>query len=317
MSACNRKAGHLIKNLFSGGLALVCIALLLAGLYRNYDFLQAQHLSFSPLQFIISLFPLVLSYFFIPSMWCRILASLGVSLPYPRAFCIQYLSHIGKYIPGKVWAYISQSYLASKAHVSLAETLCSNVILMGLMHLNGLCIFALSFLVWNVFTFFIRCLLVLVSFFLMYFLLRMRWIERGINVGLGRLMGLQITLQCQSLPYAMLIIENALIWLIFSIGFHLMITSFYPVYMNQIFIIIGTYAISWLVGYYTFFFPGGLGVQEGIQVYLLTFFFPLPIAIVIALASRFWLLLGDTIVFLLAVILTMHENRLQRSAHGA
>jgi hypothetical protein len=185
MSACSHKAGHLIKIFFSGGLALVCIALLLASLYRNYDFLQAQHLSFSPLQFTISLFPLVSSYFFIPSMWCRILASLGVSLPYPRAFCIQYLSHIGKYVPGKIWAYISQSYLASQAHVSLAETLCSNVILMGLMHLNGLCIFALSFLVWNVFTFFIRCFLVLASFFLMYFFLRMHWIEKGVNAVLG------------------------------------------------------------------------------------------------------------------------------------
>jgi glycosyltransferase 2 family protein len=114
-----------------------------------------------------------------------------------------------------------------------------------------------------------------------------------------------------------LITENALIWLIFSVGFHLMINSFYPVYMSQTLIIIGTYSISWLVGYYTFFFPGGLGVQEGIQVYLLTFFFPLPISIVIALASRVWLILGDTIVFLLAVVVTMHENRLQRSAHGA
>ena len=129
MSTGNRKAGHLLKNLFSGALILVCIGLLLASLYRNYDFLQAQDVSFSPLQFTISLFPLVLSYFFIPSMWCGILASLGVSLPYPRAFCIQYLSHLGKYIPGKVWAYIAQSYLASQAHVSLSETLCSNAIL--------------------------------------------------------------------------------------------------------------------------------------------------------------------------------------------
>src|SRR5262245_32172553 len=129
MSTCNRKAGYLIKNLCYGVLVLVCIGLLIASLYRNYDFLQAQHLSFSPLQFAISLFPLILSDFFIPSMWCAILASFGVSLPYPRAFCIQYLSHLGKYIPGKIWAYIAQSYLAAQAHVSLAETLCSNAIL--------------------------------------------------------------------------------------------------------------------------------------------------------------------------------------------
>jgi hypothetical protein len=50
-------------------------------------------------------------------------------------------------------------------------------------------------------------------------------------------------------------------------------------------------------------------------VYMLTFFFPLPISIVIALASRLWMTLGDIIVFLLAAALTIHEHRLQRSAH--
>jgi len=80
---------------------------------------------------------------------------------------------------------------------------------------------------------------------------------------------------------------------------------------------VGTFSISWLVGYYAFLSPGGLGVQEGIQVYLLTFFFPSPISIVIALASRLWMTVGDLLVFLLALALTMHDNRLQRSVHGS
>ena len=141
--------------------------------------------------------PLALSYLFIPSMWCRILTSLGVSLPYRKAFCIQYLSHLGRYIPGRIWAYIAQSYLASQEHVSVAETLCSNAILMSLMHLSSLCIFALSFLAWNVFTLLIRCLLVLISFSLVYFLLRMHWLERGINAVLTRFIGLQTTSEMQ------------------------------------------------------------------------------------------------------------------------
>jgi hypothetical protein len=106
-------------------------------------------------------------------------------------------------------------------------------------------------------------------------------------------------------------------WLVFAIGLHAMINSFYDVSINESFIITGIFSISWLVGYYAFLSPGGLGIQEGVQVYLLTFFFPLPISIVIAFASRLWMTLGDIMIFLLAIALTMHENRLQRSAHGA
>src|SRR5262249_27988850 len=153
-------------------------------------FLQAQHLSFSPLQFAISLFPLVLSYFFIPSMWCGILASLGVSLPYPRAFCIQYLSHLGKYVPGKIWAYIAQSYLASQEHVSLAETLCSNTILMCFMSLNSLFVFALSFLIWNVWNFSMRFMIVILIFSMVYLLFRIRFLEKGFNMLFARFFGI-------------------------------------------------------------------------------------------------------------------------------
>ena len=96
-----------------------------------------------------------------------------------------------------------------------------------------------------------------------------------------------------------------------------MIKSFYFIDIHQIIIIVGTFSISWLVGYYTFLSPGGLGVQEGVQVYLLNFFFPSPISIVIALASRLWITIGDILVFLLALALTIHDNRLHRSVHGS
>ena len=315
MNTRGKKSRHLIKTLVAVGVALFFFIVLLMSLYQNYDFLQEQHMTFSPVQFCLSLLPLVLSYLFIPSMWCSILGSLGVSLPYRKAFCIQYLSHLGRYIPGKIWTYIAQSYLASQAHVSLAETLYSSTILMCLMNLSSLLVFALSFLAWDIFTFFIRLLLVSLSFLLICFLFRMHWLERGVNTLIARITRLSTKLRCNSLCYTPLVIEAFLSWSVFAIGFHIMITSFYTIETNKSLIIVGTFSISWLAGYYAFLVPGGLGIQEGIQVYMLAFFFPLPISIVIALASRLWMTLGDIIVFLLAAALTIQENRLQRSAH--
>lgn len=316
MHTWGRKPKHVVRTLVSISVALIFVVILLINLYKNLDSLQAQHVTFAPVQFGVSLVPLVFSYFFIPSMWCRILASLGLSLSYRKAFCIQYLAHLGRYIPGKIWSYVTQSYLASQEHVSLVETLCSNLVLMCLMNLGSLLVFALSFLAWNIFTFFTRFLLVSLSFLLIYFLFRMHVLERGINVILARFTNTQIMLRYDHLHYAPLIGAISLSWLTFAVGLHIMVTSFYAVDMRQSCIIVGIFSISWLAGYYAFLSPGGLGVQEGVQVYLLTFFLPLPISIVIAFASRLWTLLGDLILFLLAVALTMHENRLQRSTRG-
>lgn len=306
-----------IKHRIAVCLALVCLLVLLVNVYHNYDVLHAHNVIFAPGQFSLSVLPLVLSYLFIPSMWRRILASVGVALPYRKAFCIQYLAHFGRYIPGKIWAYVAQAYLASQEHVAVAETLWSNVVLMGLMNLSGLLVFALSFVVWDVWTLELRCGLVCSLVVLLSWLCRGHILERGVNAIIARCAVLDTGLRCSALPYTPLLVETALSWLVFAVGMHCMLTSFYPVEMRHSIMVIGIFAIAWLAGYYAFIAPGGLGVQEGIQVYLLTFFFPLPIAIVMALASRLWMLLGDTIVFLLAVVLTIYDHRLQRSPHGS
>src|SRR5262245_32749524 len=129
------KPRHFVITFFSMSVALIFVVTLLINLYKNLDSLQAQHMTFAPTQFGVSLVPLVFSYFFIPSIWCRILASFGLALSYRKAFCIQYLAHLGRYIPGKIWSYVTQAYLASQEHVSVTETLCSNLLLMCLMHL--------------------------------------------------------------------------------------------------------------------------------------------------------------------------------------
>jgi hypothetical protein len=286
-------------------------------LWRQYDLLIEQNISLSLGGLIFSLLPLTLSYFFIPSMWRIILASLGVFMSYRKAFQIQYLSHLGKYIPGKIWPYIAQSYLAAQANIPVKTTLLSNAILMCLMSIGSLLVFALSFLAWDTFHFPTRLLIVLSSFFLTYLVFRTGILEKVINLTITRFKGVHIVFHSNSLNYTYLFLALFLNWTVFLVGFHLMVNSFYDVELIQSFVIVGTFSISWLVGYYAFLSPGGLGIQEGVQVYLLQFFFPLPISILIAFAVRLWMTIGDLFVSLLAMALLIHENRSQESAHGA
>jgi hypothetical protein len=172
-------------------------------------------------------------------------------------------------------------------------------------------------LAWNIFTFLIRCLIVVSGFALIYCLFRAHLLEKVFNFFRARRTGIYHVPHCASLYYTNIFIASSLGWATFAVGLYFMVKSFYPINIQQTVVIVGTFSISWLVGYYSFLTPGGLGVQEGLQVYLLTFFFPLPISIVIALASRLWMTVGDVLIFLLALMLTIHDNRLPRSIRGS
>jgi len=87
-----------------------------------------------------------------------------------------------------------------------------------------------------------------------------------------------------------------------GVGYYFMINSFFSIDIKDCIIIVGIYAISWLIGYYAIIFPGGLGISEGVQVYLLSKFFPLSISIIIALVWRLWVTLSECIISCIALI---------------
>ena len=57
------------------------------------------------------------------------------------------------------------------------------------------------------------------------------------------------------------------------------------------------------------FAPAGLGVREGALTYLLSFFVPLPIATVIALLTRPWIMTTEIAGALLALLSYARQNR--------
>jgi uncharacterized membrane protein YbhN (UPF0104 family) len=69
--------------------------------------------------------------------------------------------------------------------------------------------------------------------------------------------------------------------------------SFYPVTLRELIIYSGIFAISGLLGFYSLITPGGLGVREGFQAYLMSMFMPVSIAIFISIFSRIWITLAE------------------------
>jgi uncharacterized membrane protein YbhN (UPF0104 family) len=90
-------------------------------------------------------------------------------------------------------------------------------------------------------------------------------------------------------------------WVIFAAAAYFLVNSFYQIDAQHTIILCGIFAVSVLAGIASFFVPAGLGVREGVQTYLLSLFIPVSAAVLISLAMRAWMMLGETGCFLAAL----------------
>ena len=305
------------KSFLSFGIACFLIFFLVIKFYQHYDTFVEQKIFLSPFTLSLSFFPLIISYFFIPFIWIMILKSLDSNITYRNAFQIQYISHLGKYIPSKIWSYVMQSYYAKKINISIKTTLVSNIILMAIMSISNIILFSLSFLLWNTFYILFRFVVLFICFLLMYVFFMTNIFELIMNFILKNILHFNIDFQYEKINKTYLSLFIVTDWILFSLGIFFMINSFYNINIIKSFIVVGTFSISWIIGYYSFISPGGLGIQESVQVYLFNFFFPLPVSIIIALASRLWMIVGDLCVSLLALGSLVYERRGQKPSQAA
>ena len=80
-------------------------------------------------------------------------------------------------------------------------------------------------------------------------------------------------------------------WLVGGIGFFLFVDSVFSVLPRHIIFLTGALALSSTLGLIALFAPSGLGVREGVLVYLLSYLMPGPVAVVISVLTRIWMTL--------------------------
>jgi hypothetical protein len=225
--------------------------------------------------------------------WRVLLRSLGVRLPLLDSIAILCVSQLGKYIPGKVWFALGRIYLARRRGVPEAGTVVSTLMETGFALLSAALLFGLSLLLlpsgtvpgrtYLAFLVIPPCLVLIyppvLSRFINWLLARLKRPRVEINLTLARVLavvGLYI-----------------LMWLAQGIGFYLLVNSFYRLPLDRLPMLVGGYAIAWILGFLSLITPAGLGVREGILTFALRFVMPEPVAIIAALLARVWITVAE------------------------
>lgn len=282
-------------------LVVIIFYFLLDSLFSNYQKLSVLQYTVEYPRMIFSFLLLFAVYLFNPWAWIKILNEMQENLNYRQAFSIFYVSQLGKYVPGRVWGYISQVILARKVGVSGEKAFISSILFQVVSSVVTVYFFMMTLLVWEQLDIVLRVFVLALASIGGYILLWMDALNWASNLVIKKMF--KRTARVHLSSRIILDVTGILIlsWIAYGVAYYHFMKSFYP----ELDIVTGItftgiYAISWLVGYVSLLTPGGLGIREGVQVYLLNFFIPLPIAIVISLASRVWLTLSELLVGLLA-----------------
>ncbi|HET9969326.1 MAG TPA: lysylphosphatidylglycerol synthase transmembrane domain-containing protein [Streptosporangiaceae bacterium] len=234
--------------------------------------------------------------------WRALLAGLGSALPLPAAIRVMFIGQLGKYVPGAVWALAAQVELArdydvprrrstTASLVGMAVTLVVGLIAAGIMlpltsaHAAGHYWWVLA-----VTPLAVACL-------------HPRVIKFGLNLALRVLR--RPLLEEESVGAAAMaraLAWTTLGWLFYGAHAWFLISDFAgkggagggaDEGVHTFALALGGYALAWAVGFLIIFFPGGIGPREVALIAVLAPVLPSASALVVALASRVVMTIGD------------------------
>ena len=226
--------------------------------------------------------------------WRALLADLGSPLPLPAAIRVMFVGQLGKYVPGAVWALAAQVELARDYDVPRRRSATASLVGMAVTLVVGLVAAGVTlpltsahavrqyWWVLAVTPLAAACLYPPVNKFLLDLALkaaRKPPLERPVSRP----------------AMARTLAWTALGWLCYGAHAWFLIRVFAGRGGDAFALALGAYALAWSVGFLIVFFPGGIGPRELALIAVLAPVMPAASALVVALASRVVMTVGDLI----------------------
>jgi len=284
-------------------------------LWENWIQVKEASFAFEPFRFIGSTLLFSLCYFIQIGAWYLITVKLGIALSFSETLKTWFSSQLGKYLPGKVWLLLSRFYFyeskgKSKKAISVAlyfETV-TMVTAAALLFWASLFLFrgADAYRLgresrgWEL------------LFIPVFILLHPRILEKLFNRVLRWLGKDPVVLSLSYRDVLWILFVCLVSWMAGGIGFYLFVDSVFPVPAGSVLYLMGALACSSVLGLIALFAPGGLGVREGVLVYLLTFTLPGSVAVVLSILTRLWMTLIEIGLIGVIYLIDRFQNGMRR-----
>jgi len=291
------------------GLLVVGFPLLLLGgiIVGNWSQLTSYTWRLRPLPLVLSLVLYVAGVSLGVLEWSLIMGRLaGVHSLRKNAKVYSY-STLAKRLPGTYWYVAGRMLLYNDEGVSKATTAAGSALELASTILSGLLVYLLSLPyclntylaglpnIWR------SGYIILLVGLLGVVFLRPSLVSAALNRLTSSLGKQEVAFTFRTRDTLTWLALHSLAWVVGGVVLYLLITALQPFPWTALPAVINMTAAAGLVGLVAFISPSGLGIKELTLAYLLSFYVPLPVAVVLTLLFRLWVISGDFLWALLAL----------------
>jgi glycosyltransferase 2 family protein len=271
---------------------------------RNWDSIQAYHFSLNGYYLSAAFATMIIAFLMETYIWQTCMNHyLKKKLRFVESITFLNTSNLFKYIPGRLWAYTVQISMLAKKNIAKSLVLYVNfvcvlcVIIISTIYGLYYLLFYLKILPMPI-SILLFGLLILVDFaFIMWNTSIINWLIIKINKFFKREIK-PIKIEKWLILYIQFLYLIA--WILTGISAYFLAKGIgLEIASSDIFALVSSMSVSWIIGYIAIFTPGGFGVREGIMFLMLKQFSNVKTALILPLATR---LIYSVIELLLGII---------------
>ena len=223
--------------------------------------------------------------------WRRVLQQLGSHLSFGAAARVWFVSNLGKYVPGRIWAVTTMAMMAGEYGVTVGVVGASSAVLMAANVATGFSVVLLTSVgtVQRLAGSVAAVVAVTISLFVLLF--ATPWIATHWNRLAKRFHRAQLTVSIPPTAILVAIAGTTVSWFLYGLAFMLLVRSIIGPVAEPYTAFVTANAAAYLVGYLMIIAPAGIGFREVALATLLPALSiaTAPQAAVITIVSRLWL----------------------------
>lgn len=265
----------------------------------SFNYFALTDVSIKPLWLILSIAALWLGFVVSTLSWKKSLTLHNYDINANLAIYSHGISVFAKYIPGKIWVILGRASIVSDKTGSLSKISTISLKEQLIYLLSGLIISSLTFIWVEVNP--IIIIVVLGTTISLFIFLFSKKIHNYFLHLFSALFKKTIEIPYISIKETFPVLRVILgYWLLWSLGFYFLSLS---VIGNAPLLVAFAFPISVCYGLLSVIVPGGIGIREGIIVFILTSIGLDPsLSIIISLIQRLWFISGEIFIFCLALL---------------
>jgi uncharacterized membrane protein YbhN (UPF0104 family) len=259
------KVWKLVLNI---ALPIALIAIFAWQVHKNWSDISKHPITVNWPLTLLAVLVLILNSFFEILIWNRTLGWFTDSLPFSKVAPVYVWSSLARYVPGKVVSLLVRVDLAKEAGRDIVPVLASSTVELALRTASGLLVLLVAVMGWGIAAKGSMLYLPLIIVPLVLICAHPRIMLPVMNWVLCKIKQQPIE---RSLRYREVLGIFALTlvrWIVYGAAFGLLAVALYPESRQHLPVLVGTAAGSWAGGFVGIS-PGGVGVSEGIQMYIL------------------------------------------------